>query len=149
MNSKFMFTKTVLVLGLATCGLPSLTLAQHYTQINLVSNTGDAPLNDPNLQNAWGLVASPGSPWWVSNNAGGTSTLYSIDASGAAHLIPINPAPDEFCKKYPTRPASLLRDLQLGLCLMAAQQIFFWRQRHQLFLFSLPRTGRCKVGIRE
>jgi len=105
MNSKFMFTKAVFVIGLATCGLPSLALAQHYTQTNMVSNTGDAPVNDPNLQNAWGLVSSPtGSPWWVSNNAGGTSTLYSIDATGAAHIIPINPAPDEFVK-IPNAPS--------------------------------------------
>lgn len=84
------------LLGSALFLLPSLTLAQHYTQTKLVSNTGNAPLNDTNLQNPWGLVASPTSPWWVSNNADGTSTLYSIDATGAAHLIPINPAPNEF-----------------------------------------------------
>src|SRR5258708_21816288 len=59
-------------------------IAQHYNQTNLVSNTGAAPTNDPNLQNAWGLVSGPavgggaGTPWWVSNNAGGTSTLYSM-----------------------------------------------------------------------
>lgn len=84
---------------------PGLVLAQHYTQTNLVSNTGNAPVNDPNLQNAWGLVASPtGSPWWVSNNAGGTSTLYSIDSTGAAHIVPINPAPNEFVK-IPNAPS--------------------------------------------
>jgi uncharacterized protein (TIGR03118 family) len=108
MDSKFTFMKSVLVLGLATCGLPSLTLAQHYTQTNLVSNNGKAPVNDPNLENAWGLVASPGSPWWVSNNAGGTSTLYSIDPNtGAASIVPINPAPDEFVKipNAPSQPA--------------------------------------------
>src|SRR6202166_1419754 len=99
------FMKSCLILGFASCLLPSLTLAQHYTQTNLVSNTGNAPLNDPNLQNPWGLVASPtGSPWWVSNNAGGTSTLYSIDATGAAHIVPINPAPDEFVK-IPNAPS--------------------------------------------
>jgi uncharacterized protein (TIGR03118 family) len=94
------FPKPSAVLGVALLLLPGLALAQHYTQTNLVSNTGNAPLNDPNLQNAWGLVASPtGSPWWVSNNAGGTSTLYSIDpTTGAAHLVPINPAPNEFVK---------------------------------------------------
>jgi uncharacterized protein (TIGR03118 family) len=71
--------------------------AQHYQQTNLVSNTGMAPTNDANLQNAWGLVAGPGTPWWVSNNAGGTSTLYSINAAGtAATIVPINPAPNEF-----------------------------------------------------
>jgi uncharacterized protein (TIGR03118 family) len=99
------FMKLCLVVGLAVCLLPGATLAQHYTQINLVSNTGNAALTDPNLQNAWGLVASPaGSPWWVSNNAGGTSTLYSIDAMGAAHLVPINPAPNEFVK-IPNAPS--------------------------------------------
>ena len=91
---------TLLAVGLSL--LPVVAKAQHYTQTNLVSNiAGQAPLQDPNLQNAWGLVSSPGgpnpgSPWWVSNNAGGTSTLYSIDATGAAHLVPINPAPNEF-----------------------------------------------------
>ena len=99
MKSKFAFMKSVLVFGLATCVLPSLMLAQQYTQTNLVSNNGKAPVNDDNLQNAWGLVASPGSPWWVSNNASGTSTLYSIDPkTGAANIVPINPPPNEFVK---------------------------------------------------
>ena len=98
MTSAIRLPKPSAVLGVALLLLPGLALAQHYTQTNLVSNTGNAPLTDPNLQNAWGLVASPGSPWWVSNNAGGTSTLYSIDATGAAHLVPVNPAPNEFVK---------------------------------------------------
>ena len=43
--------------------LPVVTPAQRYTQTNLVSNVpGRAPVTDPNLQNAWGLVASPTSP---------------------------------------------------------------------------------------
>jgi uncharacterized protein (TIGR03118 family) len=67
-----------------------LAFGQHYTQTNLVSNTGVAPVNDPNLQNAWGLVSSPGSPWWVSNNAGGTSTLYAVNPAGtAASIVPL------------------------------------------------------------
>jgi uncharacterized protein (TIGR03118 family) len=32
---------------------------------------------DPQLVNAWGLAASPSGPWWVSNEARGSSTLYS------------------------------------------------------------------------
>jgi uncharacterized protein (TIGR03118 family) len=90
-------SKALLVLGSAVFLVPTITLAQHYVQKNLVSNTGAAPVNDPNLQNAWGLVASSTSPWWVSNNAGGTSTLYSIDSTGAAHIVPIN-APADFVK---------------------------------------------------
>jgi uncharacterized protein (TIGR03118 family) len=91
---------TLLAAGLAV--LPVATKAQHYTQTNLVSDVaGQAPLQDKNLLNAWGLVASPnGSPWWVSNNAGGTSTLYSISTNSTgglvATLIPINPPPNEF-----------------------------------------------------
>jgi uncharacterized protein (TIGR03118 family) len=99
MTSAIRLPKPSAVFGVALLLLPGLAVAQHYTQTNLVSNTGNAPLTDPNLQNAWGLVASPtGSPWWVSNNAGGTSTLYSIDATGAAHIVPINPPPNEFVK---------------------------------------------------
>jgi uncharacterized protein (TIGR03118 family) len=68
----------------------NLGFAQHYQQNNLVSNTGNAPVNDPNLQNAWGLVAGPGSPWWVSNNAGGTSTLYRVSPDGStASIVPL------------------------------------------------------------
>jgi uncharacterized protein (TIGR03118 family) len=95
----------LLTMCFAVLLLSNLTFAQHYTQTNLVSNTGAAPLNDPNLQNAWGLVAGPGTPWWVSNNAGGTSTLYSIDpTTGAANLLAINPAPNEFVK-IPNAPS--------------------------------------------
>ena len=32
---------------------------------------------DPNLLNPWGLVASPTSPFWVSDNGSGVSTLYA------------------------------------------------------------------------
>jgi uncharacterized protein (TIGR03118 family) len=98
---------TLLAVGLSL--LPVVTEAQHYTQTNLVSNVaGQAPLEDPNLQNPWGLVASPGgSPWWVSNNADGTSTLYTITATStgfAATLDAINPAPNEFVK-IPNAPS--------------------------------------------
>jgi uncharacterized protein (TIGR03118 family) len=52
--------------------------AQFYTQHNLVSDGAEpADLVDPNLVNAWGLVASSTSPWWVANNGSGTSTLYN------------------------------------------------------------------------
>jgi uncharacterized protein (TIGR03118 family) len=43
-------------------------------------------VTDPNVRNAWGLVHSPTSPWWISNNASGTSTL--INASTTPVTIP-------------------------------------------------------------
>jgi uncharacterized protein (TIGR03118 family) len=52
--------------------------AQFYTQHNLVSDVpGLAALTDPSLVNAWGLVSSTTSPWWASNNATATATLYN------------------------------------------------------------------------
>ena len=36
-------------------------------------------VQDPNLQNPWGVAESPtGSPFWVSDNAAGVSTLYNV-----------------------------------------------------------------------
>jgi uncharacterized protein (TIGR03118 family) len=35
-------------------------------------------LLDPNLVNPWGIAESSGSPFWVSNNNAGMSTLYSV-----------------------------------------------------------------------
>ena len=52
--------------------------AQFYAQSNLVSDGAvPAVLIDPSLVNAWGLVASTTSPWWVANNGTATSTLYN------------------------------------------------------------------------
>jgi uncharacterized protein (TIGR03118 family) len=58
---------------LATC---SAALAQ-YQLVNLTSDlSGKAKHKDPLLKNAWGLVYSPGNPFWVSDEASGWSTLY-------------------------------------------------------------------------
>src|SRR5579871_4661781 len=90
MFSSFVTRLKPLAIAFVLFLLASLTFGQHYTQTNLVSNTGNAPVNDPNLQNAWGLVSGPGTPFWVSNNAGGTSTLYSVDPTGtAATIVPL------------------------------------------------------------
>src|SRR6202171_1145733 len=85
-------TKFLAILVFSVPVLPNLAFAQHYTETVLVSNISvpnQTPVPDSNLQNPWGLVASPTSPWWVSNNAGGTSTLY--DASGLTLSPPAVP----------------------------------------------------------
>jgi uncharacterized protein (TIGR03118 family) len=90
MKSRILSVKPLLVLGFALSLLPAAVLGQRYQQTNLVSNVSVTPaaaVSDPNLQNAWGLVHGPGTPWWVSNNAGGTSTLYNTSG-----LNPLNPA---------------------------------------------------------
>jgi len=76
--------------------------AQHYTQTNLVSNTtGVAPVTDPQLINPWGLSRNSGSPWWVSDQATGFSTLYNGAGTKQALIVTIPPA-DPNNKKTPT-----------------------------------------------
>jgi uncharacterized protein (TIGR03118 family) len=49
-----------------------------YQQTNLVSDLpGVAAVTDPHLVNAWGMSHSPTSPWWISDNGTGFSTLYN------------------------------------------------------------------------
>lgn len=75
--------RSVAVLSLASGLFPALSSAQHYTQRNLISDIeqpnnadGSKVLVDPNLKNPWGITRSSTSPWWISNNNSGTSTLY-------------------------------------------------------------------------
>jgi uncharacterized protein (TIGR03118 family) len=75
-------------LVLATFGLASKGLCDPFafTQTNLVSDLpGEAALTDPNLINPWGIVASSTSPFWISDNKSGVSTLYT----GAGTKIPL------------------------------------------------------------
>jgi uncharacterized protein (TIGR03118 family) len=73
-------TLALACLGLATMLLSSIAVAQYQLK-NLVSNqVKQAAHTDPLLVNAWGLVHRLGSPWWVSDNNSGWSTLY--DGSG-------------------------------------------------------------------
>jgi uncharacterized protein (TIGR03118 family) len=52
-----------------------------YKQTNLTANVaGVANHMDAQLSNPWGISFLPGNPFWISNNNGGTSTLY--DAQG-------------------------------------------------------------------
>ena len=49
-----------------------------YSQTNLVSDIpGMAAHTDPFLLNPWGLAYGPTSPFWVSDNNAGVSTLYT------------------------------------------------------------------------
>jgi uncharacterized protein (TIGR03118 family) len=54
-----------------------------YKVTILVSNEEeDATVTtDPLLQNAWGIAALPGGPWWVADNGSGFSTIYKGDGS--------------------------------------------------------------------
>ena len=88
--------KTLMRLCASTaCALiiSATSFAQHYTQTNLVSNTsGVAPVTDPQLINPWGLSRASGSPWWVSDQATGFSTLYNGPGVKQGLIVTIPPA---------------------------------------------------------
>ena len=79
----------------AGCGLPlavflvagpRVCLADSFLQTNLVSDVaGLARVTDANLKNPWGVSFSATSPFWISNQGTGTSTLYD----GAGTKIPL------------------------------------------------------------
>jgi uncharacterized protein (TIGR03118 family) len=93
-------TRTSLVLSITS--MTAAVFGQNYTQVNLVSNvSGVAPVTDPNLINPWGLSRSSSSPWWVSDNGTGVSTLYN----GAGAIVPLVvtiPRADPSNKIFPT-----------------------------------------------
>ncbi len=55
-------------------------LSGNVLQTNLVSDLpGVAQKTDPNLVNPWGISESPTSPFWISDNNAGVSTLYNYN----------------------------------------------------------------------
>jgi len=60
-----------------------------FIQTNLVSDIqGLATITDPLLQNPWGISHSATSPFWVSNQLTGTSTLYGVTGSTVTKVNP-------------------------------------------------------------
>src|SRR5579872_4139133 len=93
MKFTFRFTALMAAFLFMLMAVPSPTLAQNYNQTNLVADlptTATAAHYDANLKNPWGLTRSPSSPWWVSDNNAGLSTLYDGegDVQGLVVKIP-------------------------------------------------------------
>jgi len=73
----------VAALMLTVCAPPPPSSTRSITWYP-TSRSGDHL--DSNMINAWGLAITPTSPWWISNNGTGTSTLYRVN-TGAIPLI--------------------------------------------------------------
>src|SRR6202161_1653921 len=96
-----MFLSLATAASLTLSGV-SIAYAQHYTQVNLVANTsGIAPVTDPNLVNPWGVSRTSSSPWWISDNGTGLSTLYN-GAGAITPLVVTIPKADPTSKTFPT-----------------------------------------------
>jgi uncharacterized protein (TIGR03118 family) len=69
----------ITALSLLVSALMASAASLNYVVTNLVSDQpGVAQLTDPSLVNAWGISASSASPFWVSDNGTGVSTLYKV-----------------------------------------------------------------------
>lgn len=84
MDLKAMGNLRVLITAvMVVCAGGGAATGQAYQQTNLVSDIqglAQNPLNgqaDTQLLNPWGLVSSSTSPWWISDNNSGLSTLYN------------------------------------------------------------------------
>jgi uncharacterized protein (TIGR03118 family) len=66
--------------------MPSFAAQGSYTRTDLVTSAADG-----DLVNAWGLTRSSGSPWWVSDNGTGKSTLYNGVGTKRALVVTIPP----------------------------------------------------------
>ena len=76
--------------------LPALTSAQ-YKRTDLITDA-----TDPDLVNGWGLTRSSGSPFWVSDNVTGKSTLYNGAGQKLGLVVTIPPAPGTTVTGSPT-----------------------------------------------
>lgn len=81
------FTWRALIVAAMLFALPATqAFAQHYTRTDLTADnaaTSPTAVNlDPNLVNAWGISRSSGSPFWISDNGAGLTTLYTGTGAG-------------------------------------------------------------------
>ena len=64
--------------------------AQFYQQQNLISDaTVPGTIPDLKLVNAWGLTSSATSPWWISDNQTGFSTIFNAQTGQLAAISPV------------------------------------------------------------
>jgi uncharacterized protein (TIGR03118 family) len=69
--------------GLLAASAAPVSADTLFNQTNLVSDIlGLAKVTDPHLVNSWGISESPTSPFWISDNGTGLSTLYNVPGSG-------------------------------------------------------------------
>jgi uncharacterized protein (TIGR03118 family) len=84
----------VALVALGATLTPAAASDNRYKVTRLVSDqANNAQHQDPNLVNAWGLVAGPSTPWWVANNHSNTSTLYDGTGTPLPLVVKVAGAP--------------------------------------------------------
>jgi uncharacterized protein (TIGR03118 family) len=108
-NEQF-FLILLLFAAVMMAALPARAGHQNYVQTNLVSDGAVSAVTiDPDLKNPWGITFRPaagmtaGSPFWISDNNAGVSTLYDGNGTPIAALPNVTiPAPGSHTGGTPT-----------------------------------------------
>jgi uncharacterized protein (TIGR03118 family) len=154
-----MYLRSLSLAGFLAVACPCwLAAANQYVQHNLVSDLqGVADRVDAALVNPWGVASSPTSPFWVSDNRSGFSTLYN--GSGAA--IPLKvaiPSPDgiggaatgivfngtSFFAAAPGKPSSFIFATEDGTIVGWNAQV---DQTHGVILVDRSSAGAVYKGL--
>src|SRR5574341_739600 len=91
-SSRIAIALMLAVFSLTVVTLPAQATSIRFQQVNLVSNIPGLALHtDPDLVNPWGLSHSATSPFWVSDNGTGVSTLYNGAGTKLALTVTIPP----------------------------------------------------------
>lgn len=89
----FRSLRSALFIATALAGLSVPASADFIKQTNLVTNDQTkhhAMITDANLVNAWGISYGGTSPFWVSDNGMGVTTLYRVDpTTNATSKVPL------------------------------------------------------------
>lgn len=91
--------------ALLTALASTTAVAQHYKRVDLTTDSSAvAPKAtvDPNLVNAWGLSRASFTPWWVSDNGTGLSTLYDLNGTPQSLVVTIPPGKGQTGPSAPT-----------------------------------------------
>ena len=117
--------------------------ADSFTQTNLVSDVpGLANTTDPNLKNPWGVSFSATSPFWVSNQASGNSTLYD-GAGNINSLVVTIPAG----ATLPNGPTGQVFNNSTGFLVNGTQSNFIFDSLHGTISAWNPSAGTTAVQM--
>ena len=116
------------LLGLVCLGLFFISSAHaqtnSYKQTNLVTadTTVMAAHTDSHLINPWGIAFQPGSPFWISDNNAGVSTLY--DKTGAPNQLFTVPPPTG--SSNPSTPTGIVYNATGGFSVNGFSSVFIF-----------------------
>ena len=91
-SSRIAMALMLAVFSLTVAARPAQATSTRFKQVNLVSDIpGLAVTTDPDLVNPWGISHSGTSPFWVSDNGMGVSTLYNGAGTKLGLVVTIPP----------------------------------------------------------